>query len=159
MGSLGCVNLLPICQLVVIPLSGISGKVLNELPIIAFGIVEINALPMGVRIGNGRLPIPSCREPRVHGIYVIDLIAKVINSWFTGVRDPRPLRFCRRVIQREVRLISPQVDPARALSTATLSPHAKVRKRSLQKASHPINIADDHVGMFEAHSHVTPPWT
>src|SRR6266478_1495110 len=50
---------LSIRQLVIVALSGILREVLDELPIVALGIVEVSALAVGMGVGRRRLSVSS----------------------------------------------------------------------------------------------------
>src|ERR1700682_1772162 len=54
---------LRIGQLIVVSLGGILGEVLYKLPVIAFGIVEVDALPVRVRVWDRRFSVTCCFEP------------------------------------------------------------------------------------------------
>ena len=79
---------LRICQLIVISLGRILREVLYELPVIAFGIVEVDALPVRVRVRDSRFSVAGCFEPRAQRLDVIHLIGKVVHSRLANVRDP-----------------------------------------------------------------------
>ena len=65
---------LRIGQLIVVSLGRVLGEVLYELPVIPVGIVEVDALAVGVRIRHGRVSVSCCSEPRAQRLYVIHFI-------------------------------------------------------------------------------------
>ena len=57
-------RVLRVGQLIVVSLGRVLGEVLYEFPVIPFGIVEVDALPVGVRVRDSRFSVSCCFEPR-----------------------------------------------------------------------------------------------
>jgi hypothetical protein len=56
-----------------VPLGGAIRQVVDELPVVALAIAEIDPYAMGMRIRYGRLPIPPRKEPPAKRLGVVHL--------------------------------------------------------------------------------------
>src|SRR5262245_25504827 len=71
---------------VVVPLGRVGGEVLHELPIVPFGVVEVDALARGVGVGDSRFHVPGGEHPGAERLGVLDLEAQVVDPRQAAVR-------------------------------------------------------------------------
>ena len=74
---------------VVVALRRIARQVLHELPVVAVGVVEVDAPPVRVRVRHGRLLVAGFGEPLAQRLGVVDLEAEVVEAGLAAVGHPR----------------------------------------------------------------------
>src|SRR5713226_3131211 len=102
-------DVLSIRQFVIVALSGIFREVLNELPVVALGIIEVPALAVWVCVGRSGLPVSGRPHSLAQGLHARHLISEMIPPLFASVPHPMSLRICFRRIQHNVGVIGTQV--------------------------------------------------
>src|SRR5229473_331710 len=145
-------DVLSIRQFVIVALSGIFREVLNELPVVALGIIEVPTLAVWMCVGRSGLSVSGGLHSLAQGLNVVHLISEVIHPWFAGVRYPMSLGICFRWIQNNVGVIGTHVNPSYAMTYA-FATYPKFRKRRLQETDHPFGVTYIKVCMFKPNSH------
>ena len=84
--------MLPIRQFVIVTLRRIVGEILDELPVDSLRIIEVDTLPIGMRVRHGRIFVAGRVESLAQRVRIVDLAAEMIDARIPLVRSPRPLR-------------------------------------------------------------------
>jgi phage shock protein A len=137
-------------ELVVVPQGGVVGEVLDELPVVALAVEEVDAPAGRVLVRHRRVAVAGGGQPLPERADVVDLEPQVVHARTARVRDPSLGRRRRRLVQREVHLVGADVHPARPGGSAPTAPHRELRERRLHEADHLVEVADDEVDVFES---------
>src|SRR5258708_5427470 len=132
-------DVLSVRQLIIVALRGILREVLNELPIVALGIIEVASLAVRMRIGWRGHSIYRGLHSLAQGLDVVDLISEIIHPRFASVRHPMPFGICLRRIQHNVVVVGAHVYPPYAMTNA-FATYPKLRERRLQETDHPLGV-------------------
>ena len=84
---------LAVRQRVVVPLGGVIREVLDELPVVPFRVVEVDATPMRMPVRHGRLAIAGGQQSPSDSVRIRHLVAQVVEAGLAPVGDPALRRF------------------------------------------------------------------
>src|SRR5258708_35046458 len=106
---------LSIRQLVIVTLSGILREVLDELPIVALGIVEVHALAVRMCIRRCGISVSGGLHSVAQRLDIVDLIGEMVHArqpliWSPVLRGLHP-----RLTQGNVGFMGTYVDPSCAI--------------------------------------------
>ncbi len=128
-------------------------QILHKLPVIPLSIIKVNPLPVRMHIPHCRIPVSRRRQSITNPLRIIHFIRKMIHTRHATIKlSPFPF-LLSRLIQHNIRLIRPNMNPTRPIRIGRITPNPKFRKRRLQKTNHPVNIPNAKIHMFKSSGH------
>src|SRR5207248_10015971 len=119
------------------------------LPIVAVGVIEIDAFAIRVIVRNSRVLITRCSEPLTHGFNVLDFVSEVIDARQTGVWRPALPRLGVGFSQSDITVIRPDMHPASITGLSVIEAYSEFGKCGLQEAERGIDVSHNEIRVFK----------